>query len=60
VDRYFPLEHAHALQRAAERSGNPKAEFLFVPGFGHAETAISEHTLGEIGQWLSAQANSAR
>ncbi len=60
VDRYFPLEHAHALQRAAERSGNPNAEFLFVPGFGHAETAISQQTLTEIGQWLSAQADSAR
>ncbi|MCF8529909.1 MAG: lysophospholipase [Candidatus Nanopelagicales bacterium] len=60
VDRYFPLEHAHALQRAAERSGNPNAEFLFVPGFGHAETAISAHTLSEIGTWLTAQAAADR
>lgn len=60
VDHYFPLEHAHALQRAAERSGNPHAQFKFVPGFGHAETAISEETLTEIGQWLLAQADSAR
>jgi fermentation-respiration switch protein FrsA (DUF1100 family) len=60
VDQYFPLEHAQALQRAAERSGNPHAQFRFVPGFGHAETAISEETLVEIGQWLLAQVDSAR
>ncbi len=56
VDRYFPLEHAHALQRAAERSGNPDAEVLLVPGFGHAETAIGQETLDQIGQWLRSHA----
>lgn len=60
TDHYFPLEHAHALQQAAERSGNPNAAFLFVEGFGHAEMAISHETLTEIGQWLSAQAESGR
>ena len=56
MDRYFPLEHAHALQRAAERSGNPRAEMMLVPGFGHAETAISQETLDRIGEWLRSQA----
>lgn len=56
VDKYFPLEHAHALQRAAERSGNPNAEFRFVEGFGHAETAISQESLRYIGSWLHRRA----
>lgn len=59
VDRYFPLEHAQALQRAAEKSGNPRAESLIVPGFGHAETAISAETLNTIGDWLRAQAGNS-
>ncbi len=47
-DRYFPLEHAHSLQRA----GAPeRTETWIVPGFGHAEAAIDDHTLDRIGAW---------
>lgn len=46
-DRYFPLEHAHALMGA-----RPDVEGIIVPGFGHAESAISRSTLGEIGMWI--------
>ena len=60
VDRYFPLEHAHALQRAVERSGNPRVEVSLIPGFGHAETAISGQTLDEIGTWLRSQSEPKR
>ena len=30
----------------------PNAQVIVVEGFGHAETAISEETLAQIGQWL--------
>ena len=52
VDHYFPVEHAYALENAIERAGNPNAQVIVVEGFGHAETAISEGTLTQIGQWL--------
>jgi pimeloyl-ACP methyl ester carboxylesterase len=47
-DRYFPLEHAHSLQRA----GTPeRTQTWIVPGFGHAEAAIDDPTLHRIGAW---------
>jgi pimeloyl-ACP methyl ester carboxylesterase len=47
-DRYFPMEHAHALINAGE-----DVQSLLVPGFGHAEAAISQQTLQDIGRWLT-------
>jgi len=48
-DRYFPMEHAYALQRA----GDPeRVTLLEVPGFGHAESAIDDPTLDQIGTWI--------
>jgi alpha-beta hydrolase superfamily lysophospholipase len=52
VDKYFPVEHAYALENAIERAGNANATVIVVEGFGHAETAISEETLASIGEWL--------
>jgi len=49
-DRYFPMEHAHALVRA----GDPeRVSLMSVPGFGHAEAAIDDHTLTRIGTWMT-------
>lgn len=50
-DRYFPMEHAYALINAGT-----DVQSMLVPGFGHAEAAISEQTLHDIGQWLTSQA----
>ena len=52
VDKYFPVDHAHALENAIERSQNKNAQVIVVEGFGHAETAISSETLTQIGKWL--------
>lgn len=57
VDRYFPLEHAHALEAAAGKAGNPNVEVLMVEGFGHAESAIELETLDRIGHWMRKQAS---
>jgi pimeloyl-ACP methyl ester carboxylesterase len=46
-DRYFPMEHAHALIAAGEG-----ADSLLVPGFGHAEAAITPETLTDIQKWI--------
>ncbi len=50
-DRYFPLEHPRALERAARQSGNSEFEILIVKGFDHAETGIDDATLARIGTW---------
>lgn len=56
-DRYFPLEHAHALQRA----GSPeRTQTWIVPGFGHAEASIDDDTLDRIGSWALADITPAR
>lgn len=52
VDKYFPVDHAYALENAIERANNKNAQVIVVEGFGHAETAISAKTLTQIGQWL--------
>ena len=52
VDRYFPIDHAKALHRSAAGQGNQDAELWIVPGFGHAERAIGDETLTDIGNWL--------
>lgn len=52
ADRYFPLEHAHALHTAA----GPTGELWVEPGFGHAENAASDELLRRIGAWLAATA----
>ncbi len=52
VDKYFPVEHAYALENAVERAENKNAKVVVVKGFGHAEAGISEETLEQIGQWL--------
>jgi len=56
-DRYFPLEHAHALLRA----GSPeRTQAWIVPGFGHAEASIDDDTLNRIGAWAIADQARAR
>ena len=51
VDRYFPVEHAHALYRAALAGGSTQSEEWIIDGFGHAESAITLQTIDAIGQW---------
>jgi pimeloyl-ACP methyl ester carboxylesterase len=58
VDHYFPLEHAHVVERAAGESGNPNAEVIVVPGFSHAESAVDPSTMDRIGKWASGQLTS--
>ena len=47
-DLYFPVEHAHQLYGAA---CEPK-ELWVVPGFGHAESGISNGLIDRIGHWI--------
>ncbi|MGY1683953.1 alpha/beta hydrolase family protein [Geodermatophilus sp. SYSU D00804] len=49
-DAYFPLEHARALARAA----GPTATAWVVPGFGHAESALTAPLVERVGRWASA------
>jgi pimeloyl-ACP methyl ester carboxylesterase len=51
VDRYFPLEHPRAIHSSAVEAGG-SSELWIVPGFDHAETAVSEDTLDRIGRWV--------
>ena len=64
VDRYFPLEHAHALFEASthspawqsENSGEKagvRRDLWIESGFGHAESAIDRALVDRIGMWLS-------
>jgi pimeloyl-ACP methyl ester carboxylesterase len=46
-DEYFPSDHAEQLFEAARE---PK-ELWIVPGFGHAESAISTNLIDRIAQW---------
>lgn len=51
VDRYFPVEHPHALYRAALAGGSTQSKGWIIDGFGHAESAITLQTIDAIGQW---------
>ncbi|MDP1876742.1 MAG: alpha/beta fold hydrolase [Actinomycetota bacterium] len=55
VDRYFPIEHPQAIHDSARRSG-VCTDLLLVPGFGHAESAVSTEILDRIGSWERATA----
>jgi pimeloyl-ACP methyl ester carboxylesterase len=50
ADHYFPLEHPRAIHDAAEAAG-VRTDMWVVPGFGHAESAISTQILDRIGEW---------
>jgi pimeloyl-ACP methyl ester carboxylesterase len=47
-DAYFPVEHATALAAAAGTG----AELWVIPGFGHAEAAITPALLDRIAGWF--------
>jgi pimeloyl-ACP methyl ester carboxylesterase len=49
ADRYFPPEHARWLARAA----GPTATLWELPGFGHAESAVSPDLTRRIARWVS-------
>lgn len=51
ADHYFPVEHAKAMQRAAEEGVCPHIGLVIVPGMGHAESAVSAATIADIGEW---------
>lgn len=53
VDHYFPVEHARVLEKAAEESGNTRAEVIVVPGFAHAESTVDPQTMDRIGKWAA-------
>ena len=55
-DRYFPVEHAQWLARAA----GPTAELWVEPGMGHAEAAATPALLHRIARWGDAASASAR
>jgi pimeloyl-ACP methyl ester carboxylesterase len=50
ADRYFPLDHARWLVRAA----GPTAQLWIEPGFGHAEEAAGPDLVGRIAAWADA------
>lgn len=52
IDHYFPVEHAHALHRAVSSTGNPHADLWIIDGFAHAESAIDDTTLDNLGRWV--------
>ncbi len=47
-DLYFPVDHAYQLYDAAR---DPK-ELWVVPGFGHAESAMSNSLIDRITRWV--------
>jgi alpha-beta hydrolase superfamily lysophospholipase len=49
ADTYFPVEHAHMLAAAA----GPAATLRIVPGFGHAENALTPALVDELDDWLA-------
>jgi pimeloyl-ACP methyl ester carboxylesterase len=49
-DEYFPSDHAEQLFEAASQ---PK-ELWIVPGFGHAESAVSNALIDRIARWAQA------
>jgi pimeloyl-ACP methyl ester carboxylesterase len=53
VDHYFPVEHARVLEKAAQDSGNARAEVIVVPGFAHAESTVDPQTMDRIGKWAA-------
>lgn len=56
ADRYFPVEHARWLVRAA----GPTATLWEEPGFGHAETAAGPELVARIARWAEDACGSAR
>jgi pimeloyl-ACP methyl ester carboxylesterase len=48
-DRYFPVEHAQALHRAADGHG----DLWVVPNFGHAESAMTPDLVDRIAAWVA-------
>jgi pimeloyl-ACP methyl ester carboxylesterase len=55
-DPYLPVEHAEALHAAA---GEPR-ELWLVPGYGHAEAAMTPALLARLGRHLSALVGARR
>jgi len=50
LDPYFPVDHAVALDEAADG----RAELWLEDDYGHAESALSQALAGRIGAWLQA------
>jgi pimeloyl-ACP methyl ester carboxylesterase len=50
ADHYFPLDHARWLARAA----GPTATLWELPGFGHAESAVTPDLTRRIARWVTA------
>lgn len=51
-DDLFPVEHAHRISAAA----GDRATLWVVPGFGHAEAAVTAQLAGRLANWLNADA----
>jgi pimeloyl-ACP methyl ester carboxylesterase len=54
ADHYFPTEHARWLARAA----GPTATLWELPGFGHAESAVTPDLTRRIAGWVTGAAAS--
>ncbi len=50
VDRYFPVEHARSLERAAGSAG-VRVDVWIERGLGHAEAAVGPTLVDRIGAW---------
>lgn len=50
-DHYFPVQHAHALHRAADHG-----ELWIEPGMGHAESGLKPGLLARIHRWAHSPA----
>lgn len=51
ADHYFPLEHPRALHAAAQSAG-VRTDLWVEPGIGHAEAAMPERVIDDIGSWV--------
>ena len=51
ADHYFPLEHPRAIHAGAQSAG-VVTDLWIEPGIGHAEAAMPERVIDEIGAWV--------
>ena len=58
ADRYFPVEHARALQVAAAASG-AQSELWLERDLGHAERAVGPALVDRVGAWALGHAGGA-
>lgn len=50
-DRYFPLEHATSLHRAASSTSPDLVDLWIIDGMGHAESAMTPQLVERMSAW---------